>query len=188
MLKGHSWWLYMCALGLVIATPLVPVDRTAQMLFAAAWLWPILVWSEMGVREIKHHTNQTVFSTAHPVRRQFPAIWLAGVVVAMVMGAGFAFRMIVTGSGQNLYAVAIGALFVPSLALALGVWTNGSRAFEIAYLLLWYMSIQSGATVLDYRGATAEAISSGMPLYYIIITLILITLAVLGRQKQLRFQ
>ena len=188
MLKGYSLWWYMCALGLVVATPFVPLDRVAQMLFAAAWLWPILVWSQMGVREIKYQTYQTVFSTAHPVRRQFPAIWLAGVVVAIAMGAGFAFRMIVTGSGQNLYAVATGALFIPSLALALGVWTNGSRTFEIAYLLLWYMSIQSGATVFDYRGATAEAISSGIPLYYIIITIILIVLAVLGRQKQIRFQ
>ena len=188
MLKGHSWWWYMCAIGLVVATPFVPLDRVAQMLFAAAWLWPILVWSEMGVREIKYQTYQTVFSTAHPVRRQFLAIWMAGVVVAIAMGAGFAFRMIVTGSGQNLYAVAIGALFIPSLALALGAWTNGSRTFEIVYLLLWYMSIQSGATVFDYRGATAEAISSGIPLYYIIITIILMVLAVLGRQKQIRFQ
>ena len=84
--------------------------------------------------------------------------------------------------------MAIGALFIPSLALALGAWTNGSRTFEIVYLLLWYMSIQSGATVFDYRGATAEAISSGIPLYYFIITIILIVLAGLGRQKQLRFQ
>jgi hypothetical protein len=188
MLKGRSWWWYLCALGLIVATPFVPSDRVAQMLFAAAWLWPILVWSEMGVREIKYQTYQTVFSTAHPVRRQFPAIWLAGVVVAIAMGAGFALRMIGTGSGQNLYAVATGALFIPSLALALGAWTNGSRTFEIVYLLLWYMSIQSGATVFDYRGATAEAISSGIPLYYIIITIILIVLAVLGRQKQICFQ
>jgi len=188
MLKGRSWWWYLCALGLIVATPFVPSDRVAQIIFAAAWLWPILVWSEMGVREIKYQTYQTVFSTAHPVRRQFPAIWLAGVLVAIAMGAGFAIRMVVTSSGQNLYAVVIGALFIPSLALALGVWTNGSRTFEIVYLLLWYMSIQSGATVFDYRGATAEAISSGIPLYYFIITIILIVLAVLGRKKQLRFQ
>ena len=188
MLRGRSWWWYICALGLVIATPFVPLDSVAKMLFAAAWLWPILLWSEMGVREIKYQTHQTVFSTAHPVRRQLPAIWLAGVVVAIAMGAGFAFRMIVSGSGQNLYAVAIGALFIPSLALALGVWTNGSRTFEIVYLLLWYMSIQSGAIVFDYRGATAEAISSGIPLYYLLITIVLIALAVLGRQKQMRSQ
>lgn len=188
MLKGHPWWWYMCALGLVVATPLVPLDSIAQMLFAAAWLWPILLWSEMGIREIKYQTYQTVFSTAHPVRRQFPAIWLAGVVIAFALGAGFALRVIVNGSGQNLYAVAIGALFIPSLALALGVWTNGSRTFEIVYLLLWYMSIQSGATVFDYRGATVEAISSGMPVYYFIITIILMILAVLGRKKQIRFQ
>lgn len=188
MLKGRSWWWYMFALGLVVATPLVPLDTVAQMLFAAAWLWPILIWSEMGVREIKYQTYQTVFSTAHPVRRQLPAIWLAGVIVAIAMGVGFAFRMIATGCGQNLYAVVIGALFIPSLALALGVWTNGSRTFEIVYLVLWYMSIQSGATVFDYRGATAEAISAGIPLYYIILTVILSVLAVLGRQKQIRFQ
>jgi hypothetical protein len=188
MLKGHSWWWYLFALGLVVATPFVSLDRAAQMLFAAAWLWPILVWSEMGVREIKYQTYQTVFSTAHPVRRQFWAIWMAGVIVAIAMGAGFALRMIITGSGQNLYAVAIGALFVPSLALALGVWTNGSRTFQITYLLLWYLNIQSGAAVFDYRGATPEAISSGIPLYYFIITIILIALAVLGRQKQIRFQ
>ncbi len=188
MLKGRSWWWYLCALGLVVATSFVPLDSVAEMLFAVAWLWPILVWSEMGVRETKYQTYQTVFSTAHPVRRQFPAIWLAGVAVAVVMGAGFAFRMIITGSGQNLFAVAIGALFIPSLALALGVWTNGSRTFEIVYLLLWYMSIQNGAIMFDYRGATAEAISSGIPLYYMIITIILIVLAVLGRHKQIRLQ
>jgi len=188
MLKGRSWWWYICALGLIGATPFVPIDRVAQMLFAAACLWPILVWSEMGVREIKYQTYQTVFSTDKSVRRQFPAIWLAGVIVAIIMGAGFAFRMIITGNGQNLYAIAIGVLFVPSLALALGVWTNGSRTFEIIYLLLWYMSIQSGATMFDYRGATAEAISSGVPLYYAIITIVLIILATLGRQKQIRFQ
>ncbi len=187
MLKGHSWWWYVCALGLVVATPLGPIDRAAQILYAAACLWPILVWSEMGVREVKYNTYQTVFSTAHPVRRQLPAIWLAGVIVAAAMGTGFAIRMIINGGAQDLYAVAVGAVFIPSLALALGVWTNGSRTFEIIYLLLWYMSIQSGAIVFDYRGATTEAVSSGIPYYYFAVSIILLLLAVLGRRKQIRF-
>ena len=54
-----------------------------------------------GVREIKYNTYQTVFSTAHPVRRQLPAIWLAGVIVAAAMGAGFAIRMIINGGAQE---------------------------------------------------------------------------------------
>jgi len=157
------------------------------MFFAASWIWPILLWSEMGIREMKFQTYQTVFSTPHPVRRQLPAIWLAGVIVALLTASGFIIRLITTGHVDNLYAVAIGAIFVPSLALALGIWTNGTRTFEMLYLLLWYISIQGGATPFDYRGATPEALSSGVPFYYLLITCILILLAVIGRKKQLRF-
>lgn len=187
MLKGQAWWWYICALGLIIATPLVPDEQIARILFDAAWIWPILIWSEMGMRESKHQTYQTIFSTPHPVRRQLPAIWLAGVIVALIMTTGFVVRLLLAGDFQHLFAVAVGILFVPSLALALGVWTNGSRTFEIVYLILWYISIQSGATAFDYRGATVEAISAGMPIYYFMITILLTVLAVLGRRKQMHF-
>ncbi len=187
MLKGHNWWWYLIALGLIIPTPFIPIDYAAQMLFALAWVWPILIWSKMGVREIKYQTYQTIFSAAYPMRRQFPAILLTGVFVSVVLSSGYAARMILSGDFEHLYAIAIGAIFVPSLALALGVWTNGSRTFEIVYLVLWYISIQSGATAFDYRGVTEEAVSSGIPFYYFIIAIILIFLAIFGRKKQIRF-
>ncbi len=187
MLKGRAWWWYLCAVGLIVATPLVPDDRVAQMLFAAAWFWPILIWSEMGIRESRYQTYQTMFSAPYPVRRQLPAIWLAGVIVALIMATGFAVRMLIAGDFQHLFAIAVGTLFVPSLALALGVWTNGSRTFEIVYLILWYLSIQSGATAFDYRGATVEAISASVPFYYFITAIFLTVLAVFGRWKQMSF-
>jgi hypothetical protein len=187
MLKGHKWWWYIIVLGLIIPTPFIPIDYAAQMLFALASIWPILVWSKMGIREIKYQTYQTVFSVAFPLRRQFPAILIAGVFISFIMSSGYAARMIISGGFEHLYAIAIGAIFVPSMALALGVWTNGSRAFEIVYLVLWYMSIQSGATAFDYRGATGEAISSGIPFYYLVIAVILVVLAVIGRKKQIFF-
>ena len=188
MVKGHGWWWYIGALGLIVATPLVPLEKVAQILFAAAWLWPILVWSKMGNRELRHQTHQIVFSAPHPLRRQLPAIWVAGVFVTAVLGAGFVTRILLAGHWQYMYAPVIGVLFVPTLALALGVWTNGSRMFEVVYLLLWYISVQGGTTVFDYRGATIEAAASGVPFYYLAATIGLALLAVLGRQKQMRYQ
>jgi hypothetical protein len=188
MLKGHGWWWYAGAIGLIVAVPLVPSEKAAQMLFAAAYLWPILVWSKMGNREMRHQTHQIIFSAPYPLRRHLPAIWVAGVLITAVLGAGFVARMLLAGHWQALYAPVIGILFVPTLALALGVWTNGSRTFEVVYLLLWYISVQGGTTVFDYRGATIKAASSGVPLYYLAATIGLVLLAVLGRQKQMRYQ
>lgn len=188
MLKGRSWWWYLVALGLTIPTPFIPLDRVAEMLFAGGMLWPVLLWSGMGTRELRHRTFPTVFATVRPLSRQLPAMWMAGVIVAAVMATGYAVRMVVGGSGADLYGLVVGVLFVPSLALALGVWTNGSRTFEIVYLLLWYISIQDGATVFDYRGATAEAVRSGVPVYFAVLAVGLMALAVVGRKKQMRMQ
>ncbi|MDH4157293.1 MAG: hypothetical protein OEW00_08470 [candidate division Zixibacteria bacterium] len=188
MVKGHGWWWYVGAIGLIVATPLVPLEKAAQILFAAAWLWPILVWSKMGNLELRHQTHQIVFSAPYPLRRQLPATWVAGVAIAAVLAAGFMMRTLLAGHWQYLYAPLIGALFVPTLALALGVWTNGSRMFEVVYLLLWYISVQGGTTVFDYRGATVEAVAAGVPFYYLAATIGLMLLAVLGRHKQMRLQ
>ena len=186
MLQGRSKWWYLVAAGLVISIPLVPSQLAAQLLFAAASIWPILIWSAMGNREVRFNTHEVIFSIAHPLRRQLPAAWLAGVVVTALTGSGFAIRMMIFGEWQYLSGWIVGVMFVPSLALAMGVWSGGSRLFEIVYLMLWYISKENGATAFDYRGATPEAIASGIPYYYLAISIVLVAMAFAGRFRQLR--
>ncbi len=186
MLKGYSIWWYLAILGLNIAMPLVPSDGVAQLLFAIASLLPIAVWSSMGNREMMHQTYLTIFSTSHLSRRQLPALWLSGVLVVILTGFGFLLRIIITGQPALLLSFLIGAMFVSSLALALGVWTNGRRLFEVLYLLLWYISIQDGATAFDYRGASMSAYESGYYLFYVSAAIACTFLFIIGRQKQLR--
>jgi hypothetical protein len=186
--KGHSYWWYLGVIGLIGATPFIPGEKLAQYLYAAASILPILLWSAMGNREAYYRTQPIIFSGAYPIRRQFPAAWLAGVLVALIMASGYFIRMIIIGNWANLYAIIIGAFFVPTLALACGVWTNGRRMFEIIYLIIWYISIQEGAEALDYRGAMSAAVSSGIPLVYLVLTVILILLAFWGRKRQMQYQ
>ena len=132
---------------------------------AAGWKLPILLWSGMGNREGRHRTNQIVFSAAHPLRRQLPAIWLVGFVVTIITGGGVAARTIASGQWDAFLAWGAGAVFIPSLALALGTWSGGSKLFEAVYVLWWYLAFKERIPLLNYMGVTDEAIATGVPPY-----------------------
>ena len=186
MLKRRRWWWYTVALGLSVSCLFAPLDVSRPYLLPVAWLWPLLTWSLMGVREIRHHTEQFVFSTAHPLRCQLPATWLAGVIVTALTGGGVAVRLILAGEWMAVSAWLIGVLFIPSLALALGTWSGSSKLFEVVYVILWYVGPINQIPALDFMGVLDKTIAAGVPLYYLGITIVLLALAVAGRWRQLR--
>lgn len=186
MLKGHSLIWYAGAIGLVIACLLSSLDDVQQYLLPAVWLWPVLIWSQIGIRERRYNTGQMVFSVPHPVSHQLPAMWLAGVIFTVIAGCGAWVRLALTGEFTGLLAWFVGALFTPALALALGVWVGNSRAFETLYPLLWYIGVINQVPAFDYAGATAEGLAMGMPVVYLGITAGLVALAVIGRWRQLQ--
>jgi hypothetical protein len=123
-----------------------------QYLLPAVWGWPVLVWSQMGIRECRYNTGQMVFSVPHPVSRQLPAMWLAGVIFTVIAGSGAWMRLALTGEISSTLAWFVGGLFTPALALALGVWVGNSRAFEIVYPLMWYIGVINQVPAFDYAG------------------------------------
>jgi hypothetical protein len=113
------------------------------------------------------------------------AAWLAGVAVSALTGSGTTVRLILAHEWAGLLAWAIGALFVPSLALALGVWSGNSRFFEAVYTAMWYVGPVNGLPELDYMGALGESSVSGVHGYYLGLTVVLLVLAALGRWRQI---
>jgi hypothetical protein len=186
MLKGRKWLWNVAAALLVVATLTVPLDITYRYLFLAAWLWPILLWSAMGNRERQHETHQIVFAVAHPLRRQLSAIWMAGFSVAVLFGGGIAVRLVAAGRWGPSFAWVAGAAFIPSLALALGTWSNGSRLFEITYMIWWYLGPVSRIPAWDFTGVTAEASATATPLAYLVASVVLLGMAAIGRRRQLQ--
>jgi len=81
-----------------------------------------------------------------------------------------------------LIAFLSAALFIPSLALALGVWSHSSKPFEILYITLWYLGPLNKTPGLDFIGAN----SAGYPEFYIPLAIALIAFAFFGRSRQLR--
>jgi hypothetical protein len=182
MLKGVSRWWFIVALGLIIVGLSIPLENARQWVLPFAWIWPLLLWSKMGTREVRHSTEQMIFSAAHSLGRQLPAAWLAGVVLAMLIGGGVGLKLIIFGDWQRVLAWIIGALFVPTLALALGLWSGSSKLFEVIYMLLWYMGPINKLPALDFTGFN----SPDLALSYLVITIVLFIVAIIGRRRQLR--
>ena len=89
--------------------------------------------------------------------------------------------MLGAGDGIGLLAWFSGALFIPSLALALGVWSKSHKAFEIIHVTAWYLTL-NGEEAVDYLGANSDG-NIGV---FIPLSIGLLALAFLGRARQLQ--
>ena len=185
-LRGAPRAWAIVALGLALAGWIAPLPVARAWLLPFAWIWPLLLWSAMGPREARHGTGPLLFSSARPLRHQLPALWLAGVVIALGMGLGVGIRLALGGDVRGFLAWSTGVAFIPSLALAAGVWTRSGKLFEVLYLLIWYLGPMNRVPFLDFMGTTEAAVASGAPAGFAVATLLLLALAVQGRRHTLR--
>jgi len=108
------------------------------------------------------------------------------VLLAMVTGSGVALNLALHGDWLGVIALFVGALFIPSLALCLGVWTGSSKSFEFIYTMLWYIGPLNQIESLDFMGALPGSVEAGIWQIYLAITLILFVLAFIGRKWQIQ--
>jgi len=182
LLKGQRWWWYLVAGGLVIAGLYNSAESAYTIILPIAWVWSILLWSSIGSRATRHNVQSITFASPSPVWRQLPAQWLAGFILSIIVASGVLLRLVFAGNFAWLMWSFIGAIFIPSLALACGVWSNGSKLFEIIYILLWYLGPINRLPQLDYLGVTGES----QPLTFILAAMALVVFAVFGRTRQIR--
>lgn len=184
MLKGLRWWWHLGAAGLLVAELASPTAEAREGVLLAAWLWPILIWSPMGSRESRHATQSLIFSAPRAIYRQLPAFWTAGVVVALVTGGGVGIRLLLSSDWPALAAWATAALFIPSLALALGIWSGSSKFFEGLYAVWWYMGPLHRTPGLDFVGTTPQSTST---VAYLLGAGALLAASYLGRRVRLGY-
>ncbi len=182
LLKGQRWWWYAIVVGLFVAGIANTAPNARQFVLMIAWVWPILIWSGLGNRETSNNTQQMVFSSAAPLMRQLPAQWVAGFIVTALTGSGVLINLLKAGDTIGLLAWTSAAVFIPSFALALGVWSNSHKLFEVLYMVIWYVGPLNKVPELDYLGAN----SNGNIGVFIPFSIALIVAAFVGRARQLR--
>jgi hypothetical protein len=152
MLRSVPKWAYV-AMAIANFVPLAAPRTEKLNLLPLVWLVPVLLWSQMGTREHRNNTAALLFSTPHSFLRQLPAQWAAGVMLASLSACGMVARALITRDLHLMAACLTGAIFIPSLALACGVWSNTPRLFEAFYVGLWYLGV-NGAPFADFMSMT----------------------------------
>lgn len=154
LVRGLSFWWYAVAAGLWIFQ-LFADPKAQSIAVGLAWIWPMLAWSQLGTREAVCGTEQFIYPTLRPLRRQFVAQWLAGVLLALATAGGALFHWAAVGNLLGVEGILAGAIFVPTLAIACGALSGTTRLFEIAYLVLWYIGPMNRTTFDFTQGAYA---------------------------------
>ncbi|HEX9091197.1 MAG TPA: hypothetical protein VF831_06895, partial [Anaerolineales bacterium] len=73
----------------------------------------------------------------------------------------------------------VGAVvFIPTLALALGVFSSGNRLFEVVYVIWWYSGPMQKIPGMDF--------TSGSPQVYLLAAAGLLLISALWRGRQVR--
>jgi hypothetical protein len=182
--QARKWW-FLVAAGLLAAQLIAPLNLGRSIFLPIAWLWPVLLWSSLGSREKRYGTEGLVFASPHLLARQWSALWTAGVILSVATGAGMALRLILAGDMTLLAAWAAGAMFVPSLALALGAWTGSGKFFEALYTITWYLGPMNKLPQLDYAAAVDTPERAAITTGFVIATAALLAASFAGRKRQL---
>ena len=182
--KGFPNTWYLVFLGLLIAQFAAPFEAVRAYIVPVTFAWPLVIWSSMGTREARHNTGQLLFSSVHPITRQLPALWIAGLLVAVACGVVALIRAALSGNWGYLVALLIGAFFVSSLALALGTLSGTNRLFEIVYMTIWYIGPLNHMPIFDFLGATEVSVAEGYCWYYLVFALLSLPTALIARRGQ----
>ncbi len=185
-LKGLKWWWYVVQIGLIVGCIIAGIEEAMTYFGPLSWCWPLLIWSSLGVREMRNCTNQIVFSSPYPVHRQFPSTWMSGFIITLLTGSGLLIKLFISGDTFGIIAWFIGAAFIPTLSITLGIWTGTSKTFEVVYLVMMFVGIMNNVSVFDFIGVVEGSIESGMPIFYLAATIVLVIGAVIGRKRQIK--
>jgi hypothetical protein len=184
MLQGQKWWWYAGAAGLFIGCLSSPLEAGRGGVILAAWIWPLLLWSQMGSREARWGTGALLYSSPRTLGRQLPAAWVAGVLVTMATGGGLAIRLLLARDAAGLAGWAAGAVFIPSLALALGSWTGTGKWFEAIYTGWWYIGPLHHIRNADFMGTMAVSCTPGL---FLLLAALLMASCWVRRRAQLGY-
>ena len=184
-IKGRHWFWYAVAIGLIVAQAVAPFGIARLYLVPASMVWPLVIWSAMGTRESRFGTIQMLFSSPSPLRRQFPAIWLSGLLVAVASVGVMVLRAWLDGHWLYAATLVVAAYLVPTVSLAMGTLSGSKKLFEVTYLMIWYVGSVDHLWAIDLLGTGDESVAAAKLVILGIIATASLVIAFIARQRQL---
>jgi hypothetical protein len=185
ILKGNpSLWMGITTV-LFIVSIFTSLDFAHKVALPLLWFFQILILSNLGSREFTHRCNEYIFSVAFPLQRQLSSTISAAVLLMITVAIPVLIKVTIAGYYYGVYAIVVGALFIPSFAIASGILTGGSKVFEVIFTIMVYC-ILNAIPLFDFVGAIKGSRELGIAHYLLVITFVLVIVAFSARKRQIR--
>lgn len=181
--RGHHRLWYLGCLSGFVATAAAPLNTLGTLVVPIVLLLMLPIWSELGVREQFHRTEELVFVASNPFRLLSVSYLVsAGIGAGIVLPAFLRFTF--TGQFYALFGGLVAILCLPAVALTAGIWSENPAVFEVGYLTAWYLGPMNGVEPLDYLSAN-PATPSIIVIAYLVFTGVAFAIAIVGRHQQI---
>lgn len=153
------WFLVMAVLWFsLLMAPLVTAQKT---LWPLAIAWSLVLFSDYGCREKKCYMRSVIGAVSRAYPNQLIARWFAGSITALFITAPVILRTFLFGEITNMLPGIVFAIFIPALSIFLGTISGSERLFEIVFLIICYVMLNSTSLVLSLTAGETSALRCG---------------------------
>lgn len=122
--------------------------ETAQgILWIVSTAWSCILFSEYGCREKKYHLNTLLPTVFRAYSYQLLIRFMVGGSVSLLVSVPVILRTAFTGEFSEALAGIVFAFFVPALAIFLGQISGTERLFEIIFLMICYVMLNTASFI-----------------------------------------
>jgi hypothetical protein len=164
----------------------LPIDMVKSVIIPAVFLIAGLSLSGLGQREQQHNVQSFMVNCPNLMKVQFPAMLLGPGFMLLTLIAPSIVRLTIDAESFSALMLAIGAVYVVSLAVFCGVVTKTTKAFEILFTMTWYAGPMSQFVYLDFIGMNVQHSQSIKATWvFLIASMIMLAISALWRKKSL---
>ena len=135
------WYIIMAVLWLSMF--LADMETAQGTLWILAIAWSCILFSDYGCREKKCNLNILMPTYCRAYQNQLLIRWCTGGMISLFIAVPVIFRVAFAGELMGVAAGIVFSLFIPTLSIFLGELSGSERTFEIVFLIICYLMLNS---------------------------------------------
>lgn len=147
--SGCSFLWYLIMILLWILLLIAPIKIAQNTVLPLTMIWSIVLFSDYGCREKKCFTDELLKAIHLAYPKQLIIRWCVGSASMLFVIFPVILRTALSGEVIGMCSGVILALFIPALSIFLGQISGTERLFEIVFLSISYIMLNSPALILS---------------------------------------
>lgn len=179
----NLWWygiVIMCSVGVIFAQG----DNLYKLLIPAIWILPIFIWSKLGTIERNFHMEDYLLTYKNYRNAELLNSITAGIIFTIIINISVIIKFLMLRNLIGVLYVLMAVFFVNALGMFIGSAFASSTAFEMIYIILWYVGVLNSLPSLNFIGLAKNGACTYIPVVFFLIGIALVIMSVVIKNKR----